>query len=97
MGKKHTLWHWEWGRISAPKSGDREPWFDTINLEWSIVYIEGSQVMHSKKILKIVSAIANSVDPDEMLHYAAFHLGLHCLAVFAKVCILESLEIKGYI
>ena len=21
----------------------------------------------------------NSVDPDEMLHYAAFHLGLHCL------------------
>ena len=20
----------------------------------------------------------NSVDPDEMLHYAAFHLGLHC-------------------
>ena len=22
---------------------------------------------------------ANSVDPDEMLHLAAFHLGLHCL------------------
>ena len=21
----------------------------------------------------------NSVDPDEMQHYAAFHLGLHCL------------------
>ena len=21
----------------------------------------------------------NSVDPDEMLHHAAFHLGLHCL------------------
>ena len=21
----------------------------------------------------------NSVDPDEMLHYAAFHQGLHCL------------------
>ena len=27
LGKKHTFWHWEWGRISAPKSGDREPWF----------------------------------------------------------------------
>ena len=25
IGKKHTFWHWEWGRISAPKSGDREP------------------------------------------------------------------------
>ena len=22
----------------------------------------------------------NSVDPDEMQHYAAFHLGLHCLS-----------------
>ena len=22
--------------------------------------------------------LANSVDPDEMQHYAAFHLGLHC-------------------
>ena len=27
LGKKHTFWHWEWGRISAPKSGDREPCF----------------------------------------------------------------------
>ena len=26
LGKKHTFWHWEWGRILAPKSGDREPW-----------------------------------------------------------------------
>ena len=23
--------------------------------------------------------MANSVDPDEMLHSVAFHLGLHCL------------------
>ena len=23
--------------------------------------------------------LANSEDPDEMLHKAAFHLGLHCL------------------
>ena len=23
--KKNTFWHWEWGRISAPKSGNREP------------------------------------------------------------------------
>ena len=26
--------------------------------------------------------IANSVDPDEMLHYAAFHQGLHCLSKY---------------
>ena len=24
----------------------------------------------------------NSVDPDEMLHYVAFHLGLHCLSKY---------------
>ena len=29
--------------------------------------------------LKGVSILANSVDPDEMQHYAAFHLGLHSL------------------
>ena len=29
--------------------------------------------------LKIDFVIANIVDPDEMPHYAAFHLGLHCL------------------
>ena len=25
----------------------------------------------------------NSVDPDEMPHYAAFHLGLHCLKKYS--------------
>ena len=29
--------------------------------------------------LKIVFILANSADPDEMQHYAAFYLGLHCL------------------
>ena len=29
--------------------------------------------------LKIVLVLANSVDPDEMWHDGAFHLGLHCL------------------
>ena len=29
--------------------------------------------------LKVDFVIANSADPDEMPHYAAFHLGLHCL------------------
>ena len=26
-----------------------------------------------------MGTLANSEDPDEMLHIAAFHLGLHCL------------------
>ena len=26
--------------------------------------------------------LENSVDPDEMPHYAAFHLGLHCLSKY---------------
>ena len=29
--------------------------------------------------LKIDFVLVNSADPDEMLHYAAFHLGLHYL------------------
>ena len=55
----------------------------TIKSEWSIVYIEGSYVKMSQKCcifsLKIDIALANSVDPDEMQHHAAFHQGLHCL------------------
>ena len=50
---------------------------------WSIAYIEGSQFIFPKNIeflfLKINFVLANSADPDEMPHYAAFHLGLHCL------------------
>ena len=29
--------------------------------------------------LKVVLILANSANPDELQHYAAFHLGLHCL------------------
>ena len=32
--------------------------------------------------LKIVLILENSADPDEMLHDAAFHLGLHCLPTY---------------
>ena len=57
--------------------------YDTINLGWFIVYIEGSPVIISNKnlisYLKIVIVLANSVDTDEMQHGAAFHQGLHCL------------------
>ena len=57
--------------------------FDTINFGWLIVHIKGSQVRISKQdefqSLKIVFILVNSADLDEMLHYAAFHPGLHYL------------------
>ena len=33
--------------------------------------------------LKIVFSCTNSVDRDEMQHYAAFHLDLHCLQKYS--------------
>ena len=33
---------------------------------------------HTFFSLKIDFVLPNSADPDEMPHYAAFHLGLHC-------------------
>ena len=61
--------------------------FDTVNLGWFIIYVEGSHVIISKNIvfrsLNVIFVLANSVDPDEMPYYAAFHLGLHCLPKYA--------------
>ena len=57
--------------------------FDTDMSGWSTVYIEGSQVKIKKKnaflSLKIDFGLANSAAPDEMTHYAGFHLVLQCL------------------
>ena len=36
-----------------------------------------------KKILYSFVTFTNSVDPDEMQHYAAFHLGLYCLQKYS--------------
>ena len=63
---------------------DSSFWFEMINLGWSIVYIlmgvTGYNFQNQLFLsLTIVFVLANSVDPDEMLQYAAFHLGLHCL------------------
>ena len=34
--------------------------------------------------MKDLFNLTNSVDPDEMQHYAAFHLGLHCLQKYSS-------------
>ena len=60
--------------------------FDTVKSGWSIVYIEGLQVIISKNItfpsFKIDFILANNADPDKMPPYVAFHQGLHCLPQF---------------
>ena len=72
---------------------DSSFWFDTLNyLGWSISYIKGCYNFQIKIVflsLKMIMVLANSVEPDEMPHYAAFHLCLHC-KVFAEVGIQES-------
>ena len=57
-----------------------------MHLGWSIVDIEESQVIYLKNIvflsLTIDFVLANSADPDEMSHYAPFHLGHRCLSKY---------------
>ena len=60
------------------------------------VYIEGSQVIFSKKYCFCFFVnhfvLANSADPDEMLQYAAFHLGLHCLPKYQGFLVCKGLR-----
>ena len=55
----------------------------TVSMGLPIMYLKGSQVEFSKSwcisVPEDFLISANSADPDEMQHYAAFHLGLHCL------------------
>ena len=54
-----------------------------IRMGVSIMYFKGSQDSISQlwciSVPENCFTVTNSVDPDEMPHYAAFHLGLHCL------------------
>ena len=63
---------------------------------WSIVYIEGSQVIILKIYcivsLKINFVLVNSADPDEMPN-AAFHLGLHCQSIGLGVLVFKGLKL----
>ena len=42
--------------------------------------------------LKMDFVLANSADTDKMMHYAVFHLGLHCLP---KYCVKGFWSSKG--
>ena len=46
----------------------------------------GLPIVHFNDVflsLIVVLILANSADPDEMQHYAAFHLGLYCLQKYS--------------
>ena len=64
--------------------------FDTVKSGWCIVYIEVSQVIIFSKYGISVSedcfCLSKQCSPDEMLHFAAFHLGLHCLPKYLFSC-----------
>ena len=68
---------------------DSSFWLDAINLGWSYTYLMVSgynfqKILYSYCLnMKIVSTFTNSVDFDEKMHYAAFHLGLHCLPKYS--------------
>ena len=62
---------------------DSSFWFETKKLGIVHCTYLGVSGYNLKKILiffclYIFFTFTNSVDPDEMQHYAAFHLGLHC-------------------
>ena len=67
---------------------------------WVIEYIKGTKVKISQIILflsqTLIFALANSVDPDEMLHYAAFHL---VFTICQSICLGDNISIhyfKGF-
>ena len=60
-------------------------WFDMYNKLRIVhrIYLGVSGYNFQKKIvffwLKVFFTFSNNVDPNEMQHYASFHLGPHCL------------------
>ena len=62
---------------------DELSYVDKMSMGLPIVHFKGSLVEYPKYnvflSLNVVLILANSADPDEMQHYAAFLLGLHFL------------------
>ena len=58
---------------------DSSFWFDTII--WDSEYLGVTGYSFQKYCIYMSEDLFyfNSVDPDEILHNASFHLGLHCL------------------
>ena len=57
---------------------------------WTLFKLRNVSYLLGHTVLKILYSFVyffytftNRVDPDEMQHYAAFHLGLHCLQKYS--------------
>ena len=72
------LWHLEY-QLTLFILIDFHIIIDRISMYLPILYFKGSQVKISIHCPWSFFILANSADPDEMPHYAAFHLGLHYL------------------
>ena len=62
---------------------DSSFWFDAITWDSSLYISRGVRLELKKNNIVFFFTFTNSVDPDEMHHYAAFHLGLHCLQTYS--------------
>ena len=64
-------------------------WIDANKLGMVHCIIQGVTGLFSKQhcsfSLEIIFVLANSVDPDEMPHYAAFNLNLLCLQLQLQI------------
>ena len=47
--------------------------------------------------LKISFTLSNGGDPDEMPHYVAFHLGLHCQSKYFILYTKDTSVYKGFL
>ena len=61
------------------------------DFKWSQVEISKLRCI-SVPDSKVVVIKTNNEGPDEMQHYAAFHLGIHCLQKYSKTCLKQPLK-----
>ena len=54
-----------------------------------------SQALYLRVTVLPTACLVNSEDPDKMLHYAAFHLCLHCLLLKTKLIFRERNSFFG--
>ena len=59
--------------------------YDKMDLKWFMLHIKGSKVIISKlrctSVPKNYIFLVYSVYPNEMPHFVAFYLGVHCLPI----------------
>ena len=61
-------------------------WYNKLGVHCTYLGVSGynlKKIILYSVYLKSFSTFKNSVDPDEMQHYAAFHLGLQCLQKYS--------------